>query len=518
MLHSAGDGGSGSGIWLGPLGYWGLSDSTWWITLIGVTNLVIVVVMLFTVGKNRRPTTAVAWLLAVTLIPYVGLLLFAMFGSNHLPRSQRRKQKEFDGLLREATDGLDYRVTTTMPKRFRQVSRLARELTAIPHLPGNRIQIHTDYDPTILEMAREIDGAEEYVHVLFYTMGYDDVTEPFFDAIERAQARGVTVRVLFDQIGTVRYSGYRKLRSRLREIGVDYHHLYPVLPWKGGWQRFDLRNHRKLLVVDGRIGWVGSQNIIARDYHKGGKPGERKLWQDIMLRLQGPMAVALDAVFRNDWYLVTGVLLEDAADPTAQDFIDELDRARLLGSTEDTYDCQLVPSGPGYENENNLRIFVQLLYLARERVVIATPYFAPDDSMLYAITTAAQRGVHVELYVSMKGDQFFIQHAQQSFYEQLLRAGVRIMRYEEPYILHAKHMTVDDEVSFVGSSNLDMRSFTLNAELMLLVYGRTFATRMHAVEESYRAASQELTLREWLERPWYREAVDNVARLTSVIQ
>jgi cardiolipin synthase len=354
--------------------------------------------------------------------------------------------------------------------------------------------------------------------MLFYTVGYDDVTKPFFDAIERAQARGVTVRVLFDQVGTVRYSGYKELRSRLRAMGVDYHHVYPVLPWKGGWQRFDLRNHRKLLVVDGRAGWVGSQNVIARDYHKGGKPGERKLWQDIMLRLQGPMVIALDAVFRNDWYMITGVLIEDADEPTAQDYIDELERARVLGAVEETYDCQLVPSGPGYENENNLRIFVQLLYLARKRVVIATPYFAPDDSMLYAITTAAQRGVKVELYVSMKGDQFFIQHAQQSFYEQLLRAGVRIMRYEEPYILHAKHMTVDDEVSFVGSSNLDMRSFTLNAELMLLVYGRAFATRMHGVEESYRAASKELTLHEWLERPWYREAADNVARLTSVVQ
>ncbi|MFD2757743.1 cardiolipin synthase [Gulosibacter faecalis] len=506
------------GIWLGPLGYWGFGDSTWWITLVGITNFAIVLIMLFTVGKNRRPTTAVAWLLTVTLIPYVGLLLFAMFGSNHLPRSQRRKQAEFDDLIRDTTQGFDDRVTTTMPNRFRQVARLARELTAIPHLPGNRIQIHTEYDATIRELAHEIDRAEQYVHVLFYTMGYDDVTEPFFDAIERARDRGVTVRVLFDQIGTVRYSGYRKLRSRLREIGVDYHHLYPVLPWKGGWQRFDLRNHRKLLVIDGRIGWVGSQNVIARDYHKRGKPGEKKLWQDVMLRVQGPMAIALDSVFRNDWYLITNDLLEDAVDPTQQDFIDDLARDRLHGDNEGAYDCQLVPSGPGYENENNLRIFVQLLYLARKRVVIATPYFAPDDSMLYAITTAAQRGVEVELYVSAKGDQFFIQHAQQSFYDQLLRAGVRIHRYNEPYILHAKHMTVDDEVSFVGSSNLDMRSFTLNAELMLLIYGRAFAARMHEVEESYRASSKELTLEEWRQRPWYREAADNVARLTSVVQ
>lgn len=507
------------GLWFTPLVYWRLDTSTWWITFIGITNLIIVVVMLFIVGKNRRPTTAIAWLLAITLIPYIGLLLFAMFGSNHLPRTQRRKQAEFNNLIRAATAELDDRTTTTMPKRFRQLSRLARELTEIPHLPGNRIRIATDYRETILEMAREIDTATEYVHVLFYTMGYDETTEPFFDALERAKARGVTVRILFDQIGTVRYSGYRQLRRRLHEIGIDYHHMYPVLPWRGGWQRFDLRNHRKLLVIDGRSGWVGSQNIIARNYHKREKPHKQKLWQDIMLQLRGPMAVGLDAVFRNDWYLTTGVLLDDAAtDPTAQDFIDELALARTIGNTENTYDCQLVPSGPGYENENNLRIFVQLLYLARKRVVIATPYFAPDDSMLYAITTAAQRGVQVELYVSMKGDQFFTQHAQQSFYEQLLRAGVRIMRYEEPYILHAKHMTVDDEVSFIGSSNLDMRSFSLNAELMLLVYGRNFAAQMHQVEEAYRRASKELTLAEWMCRPWYRQAMDNLARLTSVVQ
>lgn len=498
-------------VWLGPLGIFG---SGWFVVGLGALNLLIVVFMLFTIGRGRRPTTAVAWLLALTLLPYLGMLLFAMFGTNLLPRSQRRKQAEFDALIREATSGLDDRVTAMLPKRFQQVSRLARRLTAIPHLPGNRIQIHTDYQGTIAALAAEIDAAHEYVHVLFYTVGYDAQTAPFFDAIERARARGVTVRMLFDQIGTVRYRGYRRLRRRLRDTGVDYHHMYSVMPWRGGWQRFDLRNHRKLVVVDGRVGWCGSQNLIARDYHKRG----RRQWQDLVLRIHGPFAVALDAIFRNDWYLETGVLLNDGRDPTAQDFIDELEYSRAAGKTDGVYDCQLVPSGPGYEVENNLRIFVQLLYLARKRVTIATPYFAPDDSMLYAITTAAQRGVEVTLYLSMSGDQFFTQHAQQSFYGQLLRAGVHIRRYPEPFILHAKHMTVDGEVSFVGSSNLDMRSFTLNAELMVLIYGTEFAARMREVENRYYAQSEELTLQQWRARPWWRTAVDSFARLTSVVQ
>ena len=490
-----------------------------WLLIVAVAvNAVIILVAAFTIGHNRRPTTSVAWLLTIGLIPYVGLLLFFLFGTTRLPRKRREKQAEFDGILREATSLLeDEGAITPVPDRYAPIATLARELTAIPVLSHNHIAIRTDYDATIASMAAEIDRAEKYVHVLFYAVAVDDVTEPVFAAIERAVARGVTVRVLYDQIGSARYRGYARMKRRLRASGCEWHRLYSVWPWSGnGWQRVDLRNHRKLLVVDGRVGWMGSQNLIERGYHRAApRDGARLLWKDLMVRVEGPMALGVDAVFRSDWYVETGELPDDGDDPELLDFARwrELEDAGIR-----SYDCQLVPSGPGYEHENNLRLFVQLLYQARERVVVASPYFAPDDSMLYAMTTAAQRGVRIELHVSEQGDQFFTQHAQQSYYEALLRAGVRIWLYRRPYVLHSKHMTVDDEVTLVGSSNMDMRSFTLNAEMMLIVYGRDFAERVHEVELRYRAKSRELTLEQWLARPWWRVALDDLARLTSVVQ
>lgn len=513
----------------GPFTAAGWQGPGWILITLGAINLIIVIALAFTIGNNRRPTTAVAWLLAITLIPYIGLCFFLIFGTNRLPASRRAKQARFDSIIREVMDELETAGQfAPIPGRFKPASKLARELTAIPHLPGNRIQIHTDYNATLNAMAAELDTAQEYAHVLFYAMGYDESTREFFDAVDRAHARGVKVRLLYDQIGTCRYPGYRKMKRRLDDSGIEWHRLYSIWPWEGGWQRPDLRNHRKLLVVDGRVAWLGSQNLIDRGYHRGraryGNSNQQQ-WQDLMVRLDGPIALGVDAVFRGDWYAETDVIPQDGGRPHGGILNTDPDSAITPpnngandGALDHLYDCQLVPSGPGYEHENNLRIFTQLLYQARERVVIASPYFVPDDSMLYAITTAVQRGVDIDLHVSAQGDQFFTHHAQQSYYEQLLRAGVRIWLYREPYVLHAKHMTVDGEVTVVGSSNMDMRSFTLNAEMMLLVYGREFAARMGAVEQDYRDNSTELELVEWMSRPSWRRWIDDLCRLTSVVQ
>ena len=181
-------------------------------------------------------------------------------------------------------------------------------------------------------------------------------------------------------------------------------------------------------------------------------------------------------------------------------------------------DCQVVPSGPGFTGENNLRLFNSLVYAAQKKVILVSPYFVPDDSMLYAITTAAQSGLEVQLFVSEIGDQFFVYHAQRSYYEALLRAGVRIFLYKSPTILHAKHFTIDDDVSVIGSSNMDMRSFGLDFEISVMIWGGTFLQRLRAIEDEYRESSRELTLDEWLARPVLARALDNVARLTAAVQ
>jgi cardiolipin synthase len=272
------------------------------------------------------------------------------------------------------------------------------------------------------------------------------------------------------------------------------------------YQRPDLRNHRKLLVVDGEVAFVGSQNLIDRSYLKRANVRRGLQWQELMVRLEGPIVGSVNAVFTTDWHSERGEAWEGEILPG-----DPADAPTTL-------ECQVVPSGPGFDNENNLRLFNTLIYNARRRVSITSPYFVPDESLLHAVTTAAQRGLDVELFVSEIGDQPLVFHAQRSYYEALLRAGVRIWRYPAPSILHAKHLTIDDEVSVIGSSNMDMRSFDLNMELSLLVSGRDFAQRLGTVQDHYRALSRELTLEEHRRLRLPSRVLDNLARLTSALQ
>ena len=261
-------------------------------------------------------------------------------------------------------------------------------------------------------------------------------------------------------------------------------------------------------MVDGLVAFMGSQNLIARTYDLPGNIKRGLQWQELMARLTGPVVAAVNAVFLSDWFIETGERVDDRVPAS------EITPSR----SPDALLCQVVPSGPGYDTENNLRMFLSLIYGATERVIITSPYFVPDEAMVYAITTACQRGLDVQLFVSEKADQWLVGHAQRSYYSDLLEAGVRIFMYPAPYILHAKHLSIDDDIAFIGSSNMDIRSFSLNAEVSVLAHSREFVDRMRAVEDRYRARSTPLHLEDWLRRPVGEKTWDNLARLTSSLQ
>ena len=459
------------------------------------------------VPKNRRPTTAAAWLLLIFLLPYIGLVALLLFGSTKLPRRRRSKQEHINRYVMSATEGIDQAMESpAWPPWFASLVALNRRLGAMPLLGGNTAQLFGDYERAIHEMTEEVRSARTFVHVEFYILSFDTTTAPFFQALEDAVHRGVTVRVLLDHVASLRVRGYRRTLKRLTATGAEWHLLLPVQPWRGRYQRPDLRNHRKVLVVDGRVGFMGSQNMIDRTYDRWTNRRRGLRWRDLMVRLEGPVVAELNTIFISDWFSETDELLERES------------RQSVEPVGEQHLDCQVVPSGPGFEGENNLRLFNGLIYAAKERIVLVSPYFVPDDSMLYAVTTAAQRGVSVELFVGEVGDQAVVFHAQRSYYETLLKAGVMIHLYRAPTILHAKHFTIDDDVAVVGSSNLDMRSFTLNLEVSLMVHGRSFVQQLRQLEEGYRRASRRLTLEEWQSRPLRTAVLDNVARLTAALQ
>ncbi|MFT2817471.1 cardiolipin synthase [Leifsonia sp. A12D58] len=475
-----------------------------------VIDFIIRIVALIVIPRNRKPTAATAWLLAVFFIPYVGLLFFLLIGSSKLPKSRRLKQEQINTFILDSTEGMDLVLRKhPWPKWLESVVRLNRTLGAMPLVGGNSATLLGDYGESIAAMTADVNRAERFVHCEFYIMSYDDVTADFFEALDNAGKRGVVVRVLLDYVASMRSPRHKETVAKLNEISVQWHFMLPVQPLKGKYQRPDLRNHRKLLVIDGHVGFMGSQNMIDRSYNirKNIKRGLK--WQDLMTRLHGPIVSGVNAIFITDWFSETDELLSREIEPIKADVMD---------NPNAPLDCQVVPSGPGFEGENNLRLFLALLYNAEERIIITSPYFVPDESMMYAITTATQRGVEVQLFVSEIGDQALVFHAQRSYYEALLRAGVQIWMYKAPFILHAKHFTIDEDVAVIGSSNMDIRSFSLNMEVSLMVRGRSFVADMREIEAGYRAVSRELTLEEWLKRPLRSSVLDNLARLTSGLQ
>ncbi|TFB95867.1 cardiolipin synthase [Cryobacterium sp. HLT2-28] len=485
----------------------GIDISTFILVVALAVDFTIRVVAVIVVPRNRRPTSGMAWLLTIFFIPYLGALLFLMIGYRTLPKKRLEKQEEINQFILDSTEGMEQvRRDHVWPPWLDSVVELNRNLGSMPLVGGNQARLLGDYEGTLAEMVADIDKARKYVHVEFYILSLDKTTASFFDALENAVKRGVTVRVLMDHIQSMRKPGYRKTLRRLTASGVKWELLLPLQPLKGKWQRPDLRNHRKLVIVDGEVGYMGSQNIIDRSYNMPGNIRRGLKWKDLMTRLEGPIVSGLNAIFITDWYGETDDLLTRDIEPADAEVVPH------------SLDCQVVPSGPGFEGENNLRLFLALLYYAQERIIITSPYFVPDESIMYAITTATQRGLHVELFVSEVGDQALVYHAQRSYYEELLRAGVIIYLYKAPYVLHAKHFTIDDEVAVIGSSNMDMRSFSLNFEVSLMVRGRSFVRELRAVEDGYRADSRRLTLDEWMQQPLRSTVLDNLARLTSAVQ
>ncbi len=477
-----------------------------WVILVFVTDVTVRILAVIIVPRNRRPTAAMAWLLAIYFIPLIGVFLFLMIGNPRLPRKRRKKQQQINDYIRTTSHGLDLgTLRPDPPLWFAQLVRLNRNLGAMPLSGENDATLISGYEESIEEMAAAIREATSYVHVEFYILQCDATTEVFFDALEDAIERGVVVRVLLDHWANRGKPFYAETCRRLDAMGATWHLMLPVQPLRGKYQRPDLRNHRKLLVVDGHTAFMGSQNVTDSTYNLRKNIKRGLHWVDMMARLDGPVVASVNAVFLSDWYSETDEIVEGI----------ELFDVRTGGGD---LDCQVIPSGPGFEFQNNLKLFMTLLFAAREKIIIVSPYFVPDEGLLLAIQTACQRGVHVELFVSEEGDQAMVYHAQRSYYEALLRGGVKIWMYEKPFILHSKSMSIDDEVAVIGSSNMDMRSFGLNLEISLLVRGEDFVGQLRAVEDEYRALSRELTLDEWMKQPLRSTVLDNLARLTSALK
>lgn len=450
-------------------------------------------VMLFYVPQRRSAAASRTWLLLIFLLPWPGLVLYALFGRVSLPRRRIAMQERASRRIREvqAERNANQSGIQEAPPDLRPLIHFALQLGDFDVCAGNTIELLADYRGAIDRLVADVDAAQRSVHLLFYIFEDDETGRRVADALLRAAGRGVRCRVLMDAIGSKR--GLRYLAPRLREAGVEVRALLPAGFFRRNAARFDLRNHRKIAVFDNHIGYTGSQNIVNPEFVPG-YPNE-----ELTARLTGPIVAQLQAIFLADHYFETNEV------PVYQEHFQDLPpTGRSL--------AQLIPSGPGYPRENGQEFIVTLLYAARRRVVITTPYFVPDETVLQAMRSATLRGVAVHLIVSKHANQLVTQLAQRSHYEELLKAGVAI-HLHEPRFLHAKHLTVDEDIALLGSTNMDIRSFALNAEINLLVYDPAVVRAIREIQERYLMHSESLTAAGWRNRTLWEKVLQNSARL-----
>lgn len=489
----------------------------WWQWVLVLLDYTLKIIALGYVPSQRKPTSAMAWLLAIFLIPFAGVILFLFMGSPYINRRRHNIQNQANELIRTVSkDEPDVPAGFEVTDEIISMMHLNRHLTSMPAATGRLVALHSDYEQSIQAMADAVDHAENYVNVQIYITAWDDTTGVFFDALDRAVKRGVTVRLMFDHVGSWKYPGYLKLGKRLTEIGVDWMVMLPLKPWQWRFRRPDLRNHRKIVVVDGHTAFMGSQNMIDRSYLLSKNQKKGRHWIDVMVEVTGPIVMSLDTVFAVDWFTESKEELDLLSPSQATHWLNT-DNAPQVPDTGNEI-LQVVPSGPGFTTEPNLRLFTSVAHHAKEHLVLVSPYFVPDESLLDAVTTAAYRGVEVELFVSEKADHTIVDFAQSSYYAEMLAAGVRIHRYPYPAVLHTKLVIADDEVAIIGSSNMDMRSFGLNYEVTMLSGHGDLLDSMTELTDRYRATCTELTEEEWGNRPLMRRYVENVARLTSALQ
>ena len=452
--------------------------------------------MLIVIPFRRSPDAARNWLLVGFFLPVPALLLYLMIGRPTYPRWRQRRAAEARRLLENANHEIAHSRHCTQPQlpdTLAPAALLIEHLGQFPALGGNKVDLIVDYEAVIDAIVADIDHASHQVHILTYIFADDRTGGRIIDALGRAVARGVTCRVLIDALGSRLWA--KNVMRRLEASGVEVQEALPVSFLRLKSARADLRNHRKIMVIDGHVGFIGSQNLIDTDLSHG------LGYHELVVRACGAIVLELQAIFAADWFVETGESLN----------------ARQLfphRPAAGTAVAQVLPSGPDYPLAGAGQLVTALIAGARHQVVITTPYFIPDEPLLQVMQTAVLRGVEVVLLVSAVTDHLFVSLAEQSYYDQLLRAGVEIYRFRDG-LLHAKHLSIDDDISFVGSSNMDIRSFLLNAEASLVLFDRIATRSLQAEQRRIMAAGDRLSLAQWKKRPQLKKVLENVARLVS---
>jgi cardiolipin synthase A/B len=478
-------------------------ETTAWIAVNWIYILTVVFIIALVILENRSPVKTVAWIVVLILIPVVGIVFYIFFGQDYRKRKMfsRKGLKSPQRLhilqgkqlkmLRGETPGEQHSYSTHSAGLMKMLLNNNSSLVS----EHNKLELLIDGVATFEALKAALKQAKHHIHLEFYILDDDELGQSIFDILIQKSLLGVAVRVLFDDVGSWELSN--KTIRKMRKAGIHISSFQKVhFPFLSS--RVNFRNHRKLAIIDGRIGFTGGLNIADR-YLKGDP--ELGYWRDSFVRIEGEAVWSIQNIFVADWYFTTKENLSDTS-------------LYPLMSQSGTCTVQVVSSGPDSDWPAIAQFYFAAIAQAQKYVYLTSPYFMPTDEILTALKTAALRGVDVRVLVPGNSDSFIPRFSTDSYIEEMLEANIKVYLYRNGFI-HSKTLVVDDEISSIGSANMDFRSLETNFEINAVIYNREQALQMVETFNNDLKNSQELSYRAWRKRPFGKRLLASLMRLLS---
>jgi cardiolipin synthase len=473
-----------------------------WLLFYGQIALQALFVVRALLRPHREPASRLAWVVVILVAPVIGVIAYMLFGETNVGRKRIARLREALKRLPPLDRFGDTFEASEVPEKCARVFRVGQSISGHPAVGGNTGRLMADSEAAIDEIVADIDAATDSVHLLFYIWLADGSGLKVCEAVKRAARRGVTCRIMADDLGSRAFT--RSIHwKEMEQAGARLATALPIgfplsRPFKG---RIDMRNHRKIVVIDNRITYCGSQNCADAAFAIKAKFAP---WVDILVRLEGPVVRQNQHLFASDWMAHVN---EDLSDMLR----------RPLDLPDGGFPAQVIGTGAAVRYSAMPEIFVSLMNAATRELIITTPYFVPDEPIQAALCASARRGVDTTIIFPQRNDSWIVAAASHSYYHELLDAGVRIHEYVGG-LLHTKSMTVDGEITLFGSANMDRRSFELNSENNILFYDEDMTAELRARQQSYIYHSHEITVEDVEAWPRSRQLWNNtIAMLGPVL-
>lgn len=484
-----------------------MASSGWLTTLLFVVEEAIRLGFSIRVIMRRLPVAvSLSWLTVILLFPFFGAAVYLLLGEYRLGNKRhtriRNIQRQWTRLIVTAFPQARRDVFPHLPETA-GLAKLTRTLLNSPVLPGNSLELMGDTNAVFDRLLEDVAQAQVNCDMEFYIWNEGGRVDEIVAALLLAAKRGVTCRALIDSVGSSSFFKGRQIQE-MRDGGIQVQEALPAGLLTAPFVRPDLRLHRKIVTIDGKVGYTGSMNMAdPRFFKKDAGVGE---WVDAMVRVQGPVVQMLQGHFLSAWSTETG----EALDMTAWGH--DMDVAHNPGHA----DIQVLPSGPSTSTTAIEQILLSAIYAASRELILTTPYFVPSEALLMALTSAAGAGVDVTLIVPARVDSILVSYTSQSFLRDLALAGVKVALFDGG-LLHTKSITIDGHLSLFGSLNLDPRSLKLNFELTLAIYDKDFAQELRALQLGYLNDSRLMNASALKSQPWHVQLLENTVRLLSPV-